>query len=353
MSESANALEVIQTLTPQVVFQNGGVEDIISKLERDVRAMPVDPTTEKGRKEIKSIAHKVARSKTALDGMGKKVQAEAKARVDRVNAERRTICSRLDALRDEVRRPVDEYEAREKERVEEHQAAIREIENLTRFDAEPDEVLVAQRIDALSAFADRDWQEFSARGAQAYGGAERNLTAHAIAAKARREAEEEVARQAAIEAEKERERQEEARKAREAEIARKAAEDARLAAERRAQAERDRIEREKREAEDRATRAEQEKVAAAKRAEEARVAAAEKAERDRQAAVAAERKRIEDEKRREQQEAERRANDRAHKAKVNDDALRALTALGLSEDLGKAVITAIVQGKVPHVALTY
>ncbi|XQZ98861.1 hypothetical protein ACOZ4Y_02715 [Komagataeibacter rhaeticus] len=353
MSESANALEVIQTLTPQVVFQNGGVEDIISKLERDVRAMPVDPTTEKGRKEIKSIAHKVARSKTALDGMGKEVQAEAKAVVDRVNAERRVICSRLDALRDEVRRPVDEYEAREKERVEAHQTAIREIEYLARFDTEPDEALVAQRIDALSAFEGRDWQEFSARGAQAYGDAERNLNAHGVAAKARREVQEEAARQAAIEAEKEHERQEEARKAREAEIARKAAEDARLAAERRAQAERDRVEREKRDAEERAARAEQEKIAAAKRAEAARVAAAEKAERDRQAAVAAERRRIEDEKRREQQEAERRANDRAHKAKVNGDALRALTVLGLSDDLGKAVITAIVQGKVPHVTLTY
>lgn len=353
MSKTANALEVIQTLTPQIVFQKGGVEDIISKLERDVRAMPVDPTTEKGRKEIKSIAHKVARTKTGLDGMGKDVQAEAKAVVDRVNEDRRVIRVRLDALRDEVRAPVDEYEAREKERVEAHQSAIREIEYLASYDAEPNEELVRQRLDALAAFSGRDWQEFAARGAQAYGDAERNLNAHAVAAKARREAKEDADRIAAIEAEKRRVRQEEERKAREEEIARQAAETARIEAERRAKIEQDRVERERQAAIEQARRAEQQKIEAAKLAEEQRKAAEKKAEEDKQAAIIAERKRVEDEKRREQQEAERRANDRAHKAKVNGDALRALIALGLSDDQGKAVITAIVQGKVPNVILSY
>lgn len=353
MSETVNALEVIQTLTPQVVFQNDGVEDIISKLERDVRAMVVDPTTEKGRKEIKSIAHKVARSKTALDDMGKEVQAEAKAIVDRVNEDRRVIRDRLNALRDEVRAPVDEYDAREKERVEAHQSAIREIEYLARFDAEPNEELVRQRLDALAAFSGRDWQEFAARGAQAYGDAERNLNAHAVAAKARREAQENADRIAAIEVEKERIRQEEERKIREEEIARQAAEAARIEVERRAKIEQDRVERERQAAIERYQRAERQKIEADKLAEEQRKATEKKAEEDKQAAIAAERKRAEDEKRREQQEAERRASDRAHKAKVNGDALRALTALGLSDDQGKAVITAIVQGKVPNVTLSY
>ena len=67
----------------------------------------------------------------------------------------------------------------------------------------------------------------------------------------------------------------------------------------------------------------------------------------------AERKRIEEEKRREQQEAERRAKDRTHKAKINGGVLSALSDLGLSDELGKAVITAIVQGKVPNVTINY
>lgn len=206
---------------------------------------------------------------------------------------------------------------------------------------------------ALIAYKGRDWQEFSGRGAQAYADAERSLNAHAVAAKVRREEREEAERQAAINAGLERQREEEARKEREAEIARKAAENARIEAERRAKAEQDRIESEKRAAEERAARAEREKSEAAKRAEEARIAAEAKAERDRQVAVEAERKRIEDEKRREQQEAERRAKDRTHKAKINGGVLAVLSGLGLSDELGKSVIAAIVQGKVPNVTINY
>lgn len=346
-------LDVVETLTPAVVFAAGGVEDVISKLEAQVRAIPLDVTTEKGRKHIKSVAYQVSRSKTALDDMGKKVQEEARAIVDRVNADRRTVNARLDALRDEVKAPVVAFEAREAARIEAHQTAIREIEYLARFDTEPDESLVSDRLGALSAYKGRDWQEFSGRGAQAYADAERSLNAHAIAAKVRREEREEAERQAAINAELERQREEEARKEREAEIARKAAEDARIEAERRAKAEQDRIEAEKQAAEERAARAEREKTEAAKRAEEARIAAEAKAERERRAAVEAERKRIEDEKRREQQEAEYRAKDRTHKAKINGGVLSALSNLGLSDELGKAVITAIVQGKVPNVTINY
>lgn len=346
-------LDVIETLKPAVVFSAGGVEDIISKLEAQVRAIPLDVTTEKGRKHIKSVAYQVSRSKTALDDMGKKVQEEARSVVDAVNADRRMISARLDALRDEVKAPVVAFEAREASRIESHQNAIRKIESLARFDIEPDEDVVSDRLSVLETYKGRDWQEFSARGVQAYGDAERILKAHAIAAKVRREERQEAARQAAIKAELERQRQEELQKEREEEIARKAAEDARREAERRAKAEQERIERAKIAAEERAERAEREKIEAAKRAEEMRIAAEKKAERDRQAAVDAERNRIEAERFRVQQEAEQRAKDRTHKAKINGSILTALSSLGLPDDLGKAVITAIVQGKIPNVTINY
>lgn len=346
-------LDVIETLKPAVVFSAGGVEDIISKLEAQVRAIPLDVTTEKGRKHIKSVAYQVSRSKTVLDDMGKKVQEEARSVVDAVNADRRMISARLDALRDEVKAPVVAFEAREASRIESHQNAIRKIEFLARFDIEPDEDVISDRLSVLETYKGRDWQEFSARGAQACGDAERILKAHAIAAKVRREEREEAARQADIKAELERQRQEELQKEREEEIARKAAEDARREAERQAKAEQERIERAKIAAEERAARAEREKIEAAKRAEEMRIAAEKKAERDRQAAVDAERNRIEAERFRVQQEAEQRAKDRTHKAKINGSILTALSSLGLPDDLGKAVITAIVQGKIPNVTINY
>ena len=74
-----NALVTIDTLTPATVFVPGGVEAIVSKLETEVRSIKTDISTDAGRKEIASIAYKVARSKTALDDMGKNLVADIKA----------------------------------------------------------------------------------------------------------------------------------------------------------------------------------------------------------------------------------------------------------------------------------
>ena len=51
----------------------GGVDAVIARLERDARAAAaeLDISTPRGRKEIASLAYKVARSKTALDTTGR------------------------------------------------------------------------------------------------------------------------------------------------------------------------------------------------------------------------------------------------------------------------------------------
>lgn len=54
------------------------------------------------------MAHKVARSKTYIDNAGKDLVAELKALPKQIDESRRIVRERLDALKDEVRRPLTE-----------------------------------------------------------------------------------------------------------------------------------------------------------------------------------------------------------------------------------------------------
>ncbi|OUI98775.1 hypothetical protein HK15_13060 [Acetobacter orientalis] len=346
-------LDVVETLVPSVVFAPGGVEDVVSRLEAHVRGLSLDATTEKGRKHIKSVAYDVARSKTALDNMGKDVQEAAKATVDRVNADRRIIKTRLDALRDEVKAPVVEFDAREAARVEGHQNAIRDMEALARFDFAPDEETVSARQSELTRLYGRDFEEFKERAKVGFEQSGVSLSAHAEAAKARRIQQEEDERKAALAAEEERKRLEAERIAREERIAQEAAERSRMQAEKAAQAERERLEREAQAAVAREQAAAQAMKEAQALAEREKVEAARRAEEEKERAVLAERERVAATKRQEEAEAKRRAADRAHKSAVNNAALLALVEAGASEGIGKAIVTAIALGKIPHVSINY
>jgi colicin import membrane protein len=54
-------------------------------MKRETDALDADVTTEKGRKAIASMAYKVARTKTAIDEAGKKLNEEARARINAVD----------------------------------------------------------------------------------------------------------------------------------------------------------------------------------------------------------------------------------------------------------------------------
>jgi colicin import membrane protein len=352
-----NALVTIETLTPAIVFAPGGVESIISKLEADVRAFATDISTEAGRKAVASLAYKVARSKTALDDMGKELVSDLKAQTGKIDAERRVIRERLDALRDEVRKPLDDFENAEKQRVAGHEAALAGILADCDLGADAGVVAINSRLGAVRDLLQRDWQEFSARAATAADTASKSLEA-ALAQATKREAE--AAELARLRAEQDAREQ----AAREAKIAAKAAESARIAAEakaareaqdaaQRAENERKRVEKEKADAVARAEKAEADKRAAAAKAALDAKNAAEAAERNRLASIEAERKRVADAAAKEAAEKAAREADKAHRAKFNNEALAALLALGLEKEIGVAVLSAIARGEVPHVSINY
>lgn len=362
----ANELAIIETgaLVPTQVFAPGGIDAILAEIEAKVRAENVDISTKKGREACASLAYKVARSKTALDDMGKDLVSGIKEQAAKIDADRRKARERLDALRDDVRKPLDDYEAAEAARIAAHETALAEISEPQGYGFSETAAELANRLACLEAYPSRDWQEFKVRADKAIA-AEIERTKGLLAAAQKREAEaaeldrlrrEEEARRAKEEAERiERERQE--REARIAEEARQeAARAAQVEAERIAKetAEREaRIERERAQAVADAKAAEEARIAAEKKAEADKIAAAEEAARREAAAAQRERDRIAAEKAAEDEAARQREADKAHRAEINNAIVAALIEAGISDDDAKVVVIAIARGRVPHVRIQY
>jgi len=337
----------------QVFQAANGLDPYLQQIRAEIDAFVPDVSTKKGRDAIASIAHKVARSKTALDNVGKDLVAELKEIPKKIDAERKRMRDTLDAWKDEVRAPLNEWEAAEEARKAKHQGAIDQI-NLRLECRDLDSSELCQNIEWLETMAiDESWEEFESEALRAKDKALAALR-EALAARERYEAEQaELERLRAEAAQRE-------QKEREERIAREAAEQAQREAEQRAQAERDAAakreadakaaaERRELELKLQAEQAEREKLEAQRRAEQAERDAAERAER----AAAAERQRQADEKARQEAEAKAREADIAHKTAVLTSIKEAFMGAGVTEEQAKAIINMIRKGEVPSVSITY
>jgi hypothetical protein len=269
-------------------------------------AARLDAATEKGRKAIGSLVYKIRRLKTSGDDAGKELKADYLAKITPIDAERRIWRERMDALAEEIDRPVAEFKAREAQYIAGQEAALAELAAFGR-DIPASSAAIDSRLAELdsSPLLVREWKSYRERAQETVQNAFNTLKVARVEAVERENAAEaarlEAARlQAQREAEIARQAAESARlaaeKAAAVEAARVAqeAETARLAAEAVAQAERDRIEREAREA---AEAAETERLRLVREAEEAEAAAAAElaaaAQRERAALDKAERRRVE------------------------------------------------------------
>jgi colicin import membrane protein len=356
--EPSTDLVVFENLTPIAIFAPGGVNDILEKIAREVRSTQTDISTKAGREAVASLAYKVARSKTALDKMGKELGETHYKSWKAITSERARIETELDALRDEVRKPLTDWENAEKKRIDDHEAAIAAIMRHTDIcEVEASSHAIGARIDSLESMPPRDWQEFAKRAAEATAATQQKL-ALALSGATRRETER---------AELERFRAEQVaseQKERDNLIAAEAAERARAEAETKAkreaeeaavkaEAERNRVEQERTEAIARAERAEADKKAAAAKAEQDAREAAEAAERNRLAAIETERKRVAEEAARVAAETAKREANKKHLAKINNEVLAAFVGKGIDAEVGKVLIAAIARGEIPHTKIAY
>ncbi len=316
-------LVVIEKKNAMAVFTNNDqLDPLIEAIEKEARSLVPDVTTKKGRDAIASMAHKVARSKTYIDNAGKDLVAELKALPKQIDESRRVVRERLDALKDEVRRPLTEWEA-EQERIKAEEAMNALHAEALVMNEEFDRQLAA-RIESDHEMALLMNDAFDREQADKAAEAERQRIAH----------EEEIKRMAAAAASREVEQR--AQREREEAALREAALKAQAE-----QAERDRIAAEQ--------KAEADKKAAV---EAERRKAQEEADRIRREAEQREQARLAEEKRKAEEES-RRAADVEHRRGINTAAVQALINQGIPHEWAKACIIAVALGKIPATTIKY
>lgn len=239
-------------------FKNGAnLDGLYNIVETKARALVADVTTKEGVSQIKSTARQIASIKKRVDDLGKDVVAELKDLPKQIDANRKKWREDMEALQDEIRRPVTEIENRQKE-IEE----IRATHGKLALSGSEEIKAALETLDKIELTGDK-WKE-SLEDAAAAVTAEKGALEVMLNAALKKEAE-------ARELEELRKKQEEAERIiREQKIREEAERKAREEAEARAAAEKARLEREKAEAERKAAEAERAAQEAREREEAAR-----------------------------------------------------------------------------------
>lgn len=331
-------------LQPAALFAKGGLNELLSRIEAEARALVPNIKTAKGRKEIASNAARIPRSKTYLDELGKNLTADLKEQTKAVDVERKGMRDRLDALKVEVRAPLTAWEDAEEARKSAITARIDGIIDLAceweyweGADKEPyDARQLGEKLAELQSIViDDSFGEFAAEATKEK---ERAFFTLEIQLAKRELYEKQQAELAKLREEAEAREQTD----RDEKIRREAAAAAQQEAEERAE--------HKQRQRDQAAAAEQARIDSERRAAEQR---AYEADQRAQFAATKERDRIEAEQREETAAAKKREADKAHRSVIEGDAIEGLMAFGLNREQAGTVVVAIRMGQIPNVSIQY
>lgn len=362
-------IEEITEVNAPAIYGHNGLDQFYEKVKAQVCGEVPDLTTEKGRKRIASLSGKVSSSKTAVEKPGREYLKRLKDLPKTIEKELREFVDKMDALRDEVRKPLTDYETKEKNRVAYHESMIRGIIDCGNgfIGGQPQPFAILFRELEEKIIVDEKWEEFEARGHREKAAATEKLNAAFAEQQKRSEEQAELERLRAEAAKRE-------QKEREERIAREAAENARIAAEKAAADERQRLadeqarkdaeakaaieraEREKVDAENARLRQQHEAEQAAAKAKQDAIDAAARVEREKQAAIEAERKRQADAAEAERLAAEQREKNKAHAKKINNELLAdfmAIEGANITEEQGKLIIAALARKQLRHASVSY
>jgi len=148
----------------QIIASDEEFEAFYRKIREEIETHPVDTSTKNGRKAIASLAHKVARTKTAIDDAGKALIEDANKIVNSVNESRRRAREKFDALKAEVRQPLTDWEEADEARVAKYEGLIKQIEALGATYAFTTAIEGQGRLDQLNLYTiTPEWGEFEAK----------------------------------------------------------------------------------------------------------------------------------------------------------------------------------------------
>ena len=151
----------------QKFFMDGeNLQKLADKIETNSRGLVADPNTKEGASQIKTAARQIASVKKRIDDLGKDVVAELKKIPGVIDKNRKDFRERLEALQDEIRRPVTE--------IKERKTAIDDIRG-THFNfANADSTAIGDKIKSMeaekSALKPEIWKESYDEAVAAYDG---------------------------------------------------------------------------------------------------------------------------------------------------------------------------------------
>lgn len=353
-----------QPYTPAALFVPGATDPLLDRIRAEVAKEVTDPSTPSGRAAIKALTFKVTKTKTAIEAARVKLVGDEKKRLAAIDAEGKRIRESLDDLAVKVRQPVTDWENRGKARIAAHEEGVARIKALAESydDLTTDDL--ARRLSDAHAVDVSGFEEFITVATSTKALVVVSLAARLDASQKADADRAELDRLRVEKAERDQRERDEA-------IAAKAKADAEAEAQRKAEQadaaaaeELVRVEREKEDLKAAAEKSERDRVAseeaakvaaedATRKAEEARIAAEADAKRREEEAAERVRQELANAKRDEDAATARREADKRNRAKVNNAALSALVAAGLSEAAGKTAIEAIAKGNVPGVKISY
>ena len=132
-SEPSTALTVIDTMADDLLFTPNAVTDAQLAAGREwylAEAKKYDISTPEKRKGLKSLAFKLVKTRTFIEGLAKAHTIETKRKLALIDSEKRRVCDIIQGIEDEVRFPLTEWENKETARVEKHENAVLAIREM-------------------------------------------------------------------------------------------------------------------------------------------------------------------------------------------------------------------------------
>lgn len=142
-----------------VFTKKNGLQPFVAAIRAETEGRVFDMSTAKSRGECASLAYAVTRSKTALDDVGKQVVAKLKELPKLIDANRKAMREELEALAEDIRRPLTEWESAEKARTAKLEADIASLKDTSTEGMDAD--AIRAKLAALEAVViDAGWQEY-------------------------------------------------------------------------------------------------------------------------------------------------------------------------------------------------
>jgi hypothetical protein len=333
-TETEYELIVIEDINPIELFASDKVDPLLKGIAEKAKSFVPNLSTDKSRKEIASMAYKVAQSKTALDKMRLALVADKKAEIKKVDDSGKYMRDCLDYLKAEVREPLTEWEAEEARKVEEARLAEEarvEAERVAKEKAEQlekervEKELEDKRLELEKREAELNRKEEERKAIEQAEADEKERIANE--ARIKKEALDQLGREAAEKIERVEREKAEALKI--AEKEKQAAELAKIVAQKKAEYDQKQaVEETERKAKVEADRVELERIQAEK----------DQAEKLRQEKIVSDRK----------------AANKNHQKRINNEAMEdIIKALGIDDRVGMEIIKAIAKGQIRHISINY